>query len=75
MTVGPSTDSWTARRERSVARGVAVTHPIAIARAEGSRVWDEDGHEYLDFASGISTLNIGHRHPRVSTPCAASSIG
>jgi len=65
MTVGPSTDSWTARRERSVARGVAVTHPIAIARAEGSRVWDEDGHEYLDFASGISTLNIGHRHPRV----------
>jgi len=65
MTVGPAADSWTARRERTVPRGVAVTHPIAIARAEGSHVWDEDGHEYLDFASGISTLNTGHRHPRV----------
>src|SRR4051812_12968415 len=65
MTVQPATDSWTARRERSVPRGVAVTHPIAIARAEGSRVWDEDGREYLDFASGISTLNTGHRHPRI----------
>jgi len=28
-------------------------------------VWDESGHEYLDFASGISVLNTGHRHPRV----------
>jgi len=65
MTVGRAADSWTARRERTVPRGIAVAHPIAIARAEGSRVWDEDGHEYLDFASGISTLNTGHRHPRV----------
>jgi len=65
MTVERAADSWIARRERSVPRGVAVTHPIAIARAEGSRVWDEDGREYLDFASGISVLNVGHRHPRV----------
>ena len=28
-------------------------------------MWDEDGKEYLDFASGISVLNVGHRHPRV----------
>jgi len=65
MTVEPAAGSWIARRERSVPRGVAVTHPIAITRAEGSRVWDESGHEYLDFASGISVLNTGHRHPRV----------
>jgi 4-aminobutyrate aminotransferase/(S)-3-amino-2-methylpropionate transaminase len=44
---------------------VAVTHPIAIARAEGARVWDTDGQEYLDFTSGISVLNVGHRHPDV----------
>src|SRR4051794_15439094 len=65
MTVEPAAGSWIARRDRAVPRGVAVTHPISIARAEGSRVWDDDGREYLDFASGISTLNIGHRHPRV----------
>jgi 4-aminobutyrate aminotransferase/(S)-3-amino-2-methylpropionate transaminase len=52
-------------RERFVPRGLANTHPIFVARAEGVRVWDGDGKEYLDFASGISVLNVGHRHPRV----------
>ena len=65
MTIGRAVESSVAKRERVVARGVAVAHPIAIARAEGSRVWDEEGREYLDFVSGIGALNIGHRHPRV----------
>ena len=54
-----------AARERYVPRGLANTHSIFIARAEGTRVWDVDGREYLDFTSGIGVLNIGHRHPRV----------
>jgi 4-aminobutyrate aminotransferase/(S)-3-amino-2-methylpropionate transaminase len=58
-------ESWTSRRERSVARGVAITHPISVSHAEGSRVWDAQGRVYLDFASGIGTLNVGHRHPGV----------
>ncbi|HUR34230.1 MAG TPA: 4-aminobutyrate--2-oxoglutarate transaminase [Vicinamibacterales bacterium] len=65
MTGGPAIESWVVKRERVVPRGVAVAHPIALVRAEGSRVWDEDGRAYLDFASGIGTLNTGHRHPRV----------
>jgi len=64
MTVTKSFGSIAAR-ERYVPRAIAVTHPIFVARAEGARVWDEDGREYLDFASGISVLNVGHRHPRV----------
>lgn len=52
-------------RTDHVARGVAETHPIAIARAQGSRVWDTDGREYLDFIAGIGVLNIGHCHPHV----------
>ena len=36
MTTAGSIDSWTAKRDRFVPRGVAVTHPIAIARAEGA---------------------------------------
>ncbi len=52
-------------RDHYVPRGVASTHPIFIARAEGTRVWDVDGTEYLDFTSGISVLNTGHRHPHV----------
>ena len=34
-------------------------------RAEGIFLWDDDGHRYLDFASGFGALNVGHNHPRV----------
>ena len=54
-----------AARAEHVARGVAETHPFFIARAEGARVWDTDGREYLDFIGGIGVLNTGHRHPKV----------
>lgn len=54
-----------ALRAQHVARGVAETHPFFVARAEGTRVWDTEGREYLDFIGGIGVLNTGHRHPRV----------
>ena len=54
-----------AARERHVPRGLANTHSIFVTRAEGTRVWDVDGKEYLDFTSGIGVLNAGHRHPCV----------
>ena len=37
--------------------------PLAIARGQGSRVWDEDDKMYLDFCSGIATCSLGHCHP------------
>ena len=48
-----------ADRERYVARGVATT-PLVVARAEGARVWDADGREYVDFAGGLGCQNTGH---------------
>ncbi len=54
-----------AARERYIPRGLANTHAIFIARAEGVRVWDVHGAEYLDFTSGIGVVNTGHRHPHV----------
>ncbi|HET8697091.1 MAG TPA: ornithine--oxo-acid transaminase, partial [Gammaproteobacteria bacterium] len=39
--------------------------PIAIARAEGVWAWDVDGRKYLDCISAYSSLNQGHRHPRI----------
>jgi 4-aminobutyrate aminotransferase len=48
-----------AQRERYVARGVATT-PLVVARAEGARVWDVDGREYVDFAGGLGCQNTGH---------------
>jgi 4-aminobutyrate aminotransferase len=48
-----------ADRERYVARGVA-TPTLVVSRAEGARVWDLDGREFLDFAGGIACQNLGH---------------
>jgi 4-aminobutyrate aminotransferase len=48
-----------ADRDRYVARGVATT-PLVVARAEGARVWDADGREYVDFAGGLGCQNTGH---------------
>ncbi len=39
---------------------------IAIVRGAGSRVWDADGKEYLDFLTGISVDNLGHCHPKIA---------
>ncbi len=39
--------------------------PIALVRGLGSRVWDADGKEYLDFLGGIATCALGHNHPAV----------
>jgi acetylornithine/succinyldiaminopimelate/putrescine aminotransferase len=35
------------------------------ARAEGSRVWDADGREFLDLTGGFGVAALGHRNPRI----------
>src|SRR5690242_8677841 len=39
--------------------------PVVVAGGEGSWFWDDAGNRYLDFASQLVNLNIGHQHPRV----------
>ena len=53
------TDRILAARERYVARGVS-TPQLVVERAEGARIWDVDGREYIDFAGGIACQNTGH---------------
>jgi glutamate-1-semialdehyde 2,1-aminomutase len=40
-------------------------HPIYVDRAAGSRKWDVDGNEYVDFFGGHGALILGHSHPAV----------
>ena len=40
--------------------------PLVISRGEGSRVWDADGKEYIDFLMGISVDNFGHCNPEIT---------
>ena len=39
--------------------------PVAFGRGVGSRLWDTDGNEYLDFVAGIAVMSVGHSHPKV----------
>ncbi|MBM7096933.1 aspartate aminotransferase family protein [Bacillus sp. H-16] len=38
---------------------------IGVVKAEGSYLYGEDGQKYLDFASGVAVMNVGHNHPEV----------
>ncbi len=40
-------------------------YSIVLVRGKGTRVWDKEGREYLDFVSGLAVCNLGHCHPRV----------
>jgi predicted acetylornithine/succinylornithine family transaminase len=51
--------------ERDHVIATYARNPVEFVRGEGCRLWDCDGHEYLDFLAGISVLNVGHCHPRV----------
>ena len=39
--------------------------PFIPIRGEGSRVWDQDGRMYIDFASGVAVTALGHCHPAI----------
>lgn len=44
-----------------------VRSPLALTKGKGSRVWDIDGHEYLDLFPGWGVSALGHNHPFVVT--------
>src|SRR3979411_177554 len=61
---------WTEARE-VMPRGVpssfqdASPQPVFVERGRGSRVWDVDGNEYVDFHNGFGVMVVGHAHPKI----------
>ncbi len=45
--------------------------PVYIARGKGSRLWDVDGNEYVDFHNGFGVMCIGHANPDVGAAVKA----
>jgi acetylornithine/N-succinyldiaminopimelate aminotransferase len=45
--------------------GSYARSPVEFVRGQGTRLWDEEGNEYLDFLCGISVTSLGHCHPRI----------
>ncbi|HUF92831.1 MAG TPA: aminotransferase class III-fold pyridoxal phosphate-dependent enzyme, partial [Candidatus Limnocylindria bacterium] len=64
--VGPRSKAIVAREQRHIApglQGFAQYAGLAMARGEGSTLYDEDGHAYIDFIAGIAVGSVGHCHP------------
>src|SRR5438105_15554944 len=65
-----SSQLWMEAR-RVMPRGVpssfqdAAPQPIFMERGKGSRVWDVDGNEYVDFHNGFGVMVVGHAHPKI----------
>lgn len=49
---------------------VVRRQPVVIVKGDGTKVWDEDGKEYLDFTAGWAVNNLGHCHPVVADAVA-----
>jgi glutamate-1-semialdehyde 2,1-aminomutase len=49
--------------------------PLFIQRARGSRIWDVDGNEYIDYVASWGPMILGHAHPRVikALQCASEN--
>ena len=62
---GPRSHELQKERDRYVPRGMASTMPVFAASGKGATLTDVDGNSYIDFATGISVMNVGHSHPRV----------
>ena len=56
------TTQWISLEEKYYAQTVR-RQPIVLVRGQGTRVWDADGKEYLDFTAGWAVTNLGHCHP------------
>jgi len=50
--------------DKYVAKTYART-PIALVKGRGSKVWDANGKEYLDFLAGIAVNSLGHCNPAI----------
>jgi glutamate-1-semialdehyde 2,1-aminomutase len=72
----PASSGLFERAQRVLPGGVGSTarstyvgwtpYPPFVARGQGSRVWDADGHEYVDYLLGLGPMLLGHRHPGVT---------
>ena len=70
-------ESIAQRSLRCIAGGVVsinrkVDPPIAFVRAQGSRLWDADGNEYLDYHAAFAPHILGHNDPGVNAALRAA---
>src|SRR5580658_3517483 len=72
---GPRSRELLADQARWETDAVAYSHyfPLAVRSARGATIEDVDGNRFIDWVAGISVLNLGHRHPRLTSALEAQS--
>ncbi|MFB3119787.1 MAG: aspartate aminotransferase family protein [Stenotrophomonas maltophilia] len=58
-------EEWISIEQKYYAQTVR-RQPIVLVRGQGTRAWDADGKEYLDFVAGWAVNNLGHSHPVIT---------
>jgi len=78
MTAAPDPMSDAALRERAArvipgglwghmrSQGLPAGYPQFFQRAEGCRLWDADGREYIDYVGSWGPAILGHAHPETT---------
>lgn len=56
---------WVAEEHRYLFQNYG-RQPVVVERGHGTRVWDVDGNEYLDFVGGVAVNALGHAHPVIA---------
>jgi acetylornithine/LysW-gamma-L-lysine aminotransferase len=59
--------------ESRYSSGGVGRRPVALVRAQGTRLWDSDGQEYIDCAAAQGWANVGHSHPKVTAALQAQA--
>jgi 4-aminobutyrate aminotransferase/(S)-3-amino-2-methylpropionate transaminase len=65
QTAAPQEKSWEERRDRYVAKAITSMAPSLVTRAQGVRVRDLEGRDFIDLTGGWGCLVVGHSHPKV----------
>jgi glutamate-1-semialdehyde 2,1-aminomutase len=67
----PASAALYERARKTLCKGVGSSYqcrdpwPIYIRDGKGSRIWDVDGHEYIDYLNGFGSMVQGHAHPAI----------
>ncbi|MFZ8997207.1 MAG: glutamate-1-semialdehyde 2,1-aminomutase [Ilumatobacteraceae bacterium] len=48
--------------------------PYVVARAEGARLWDVEGNEYIDLVQSYGAVILGHAHPAITAAISAAAV-
>src|SRR6476619_1563106 len=68
----PGSKTLYERARRTMPQGVPSSfqawdpYPVYLREGKGSRVWDVDGNEYLDFHNGFGSMLVGHANPQIT---------